>query len=433
MSQSSTDPQNDDSQLSFRRILAIGCFICIGLFAAYTYYRAKTLSVEKDSQLAEQTELNTQLLAQMANLESAMADMKTAKVYEQQEQAVSANHALGVLERGEVIRQNITQLGEARTVLATRLNGLLESEEGKRIASSIELIEQAMAALAVTLPPETQAETLSARLSGLMQAPQQAIQQQISGYTPGESLLGALSQIESEIIQSRTLIDRVSSELNVLARSAESLPINTQQSLGDAIGALEEIKEQQRSEIVAKAKEDAKLEAAKLLAAQEAENERLLAAAKAEAAKLAGEKMAEQIVADAKAEKQRQDAALREKEAALAKAKLETEFNRDLPQIRNYLTAFISDGYELRGNNSGKGPVSLSALRGTRMFQPGRPGLESIIYFANNANDRPRGPIERETGGDYGWKIADKDTLNTVQSYLSKYGEIMVEKGMLAP
>lgn len=115
----------------------------------------------------------------------------------------------------------------------------------------------------------------------------------------------------------------------------------------------------------------------------------------------------------------------------IEKAKLEQDFQKDLPEIRNYLTNYLSDGYELRGG--GKGPASLRALRGTPIFEAGRRGLEAIIHYASNRNDRPRGPIEPETGGDYGWKIANKDVLTKVQSLLSKYGELLVEKGMLAP
>lgn len=87
--------------------------------------------------------------------------------------------------------------------------------------------------------------------------------------------------------------------------------------------------------------------------------------------------MAEKIVADAQAEKAKQDAERKAQQAMIDKAKLEQDFQKDLPEIRNYLTNYLSDGYELRGG--GKGPASLRALRGTPTFEPGRRGLEAII------------------------------------------------------
>ncbi len=432
MSNQTNQQLPDDSHLSPKRVLSIGGFLAVTLFAGYLYMTSQQKERDAEAKLQLQSQENQQLQSQMANMEVALSDLKTAKVYEQQEQAISKSNAMSVLELGEVLRQEIQRLGEIQQELAIRIRSLATSEEGRRIASDLKLVELANDALNVTLPAESRANSLRVRLDGLLSAPKEAIQNKISGYAPGEALLSALAQIELEARDLKAVVERVLSDLNVVARKAAELPQNANRTLEQSLAELQEIKDQQRSELISQAKDDAKLEGAKRIAEQEAENERKIAAAKVEAAKLLGEQDATKIVTDAQAAKQRNDVEKRIQEAEMVRAKLEAEFKRDQGEIRNYLTAFVSDGFQYRGDNSTKGPASLTTLRGTQIFQPGRTGLEAILRYAGNGqNDRPRGPIGEYIGGDYGWQLADKDSLNKVQSLLIKYGDLMVEKGLL--
>ena len=429
------DPRQTDasfeSNLNIRRVASIFGFFAIIGFAAYLYYGANNQTRLAQEEAAVQASENAKLQMQMANLESALSDLKTAKVYEQQEQAITKSNALSILERGEIAKQDILRFSDARNKLNEKMNEVYTSDVGRRIASDEMLVAAFSQTLSVAIPTENTAPTLLARLEALLSVPKQAMEQNIAGYKPGESLNSAFGEIEKQCKEAQAIVDRVASDLSAITRRATELPVNGELDLRQALSSLEEIKEQKRSALIAQARDDAKLEGAKILAAQEVENERLLTEAKAKAAQLAGTQMAEKIVADAQAEKVKQDAERKAQQAMIEKAKLEQDFQKDLPDIRNYLTNYLSDGYELRGG--GKGPASLRALRGTPIFEPGRRGLEAIIHYANNRNDRPRGPIEPETGGDYGWKIANKDVLTKVQSLLTKYGELLVEKGMLAP
>lgn len=433
MSNQTSQPLPDDSHLNPKRVLSIGGFLAVTLFAGYLYMTSQQKERDAEAKLQLQSQENQQLQSQMANLEVALADLKTAKVYEQQEQAVSKSNAMSVLETGEVLQKEIQRFGEIQQELATRIRSLATSEEGRRIASDLKLVELANGALNVTLPSDSRANSLRVRLDGLLSGPKGAIQNKVSGYSPGESLLTALAQIELETRDLRAVVERVLSDLNVVARKAAELPQNANRTLEQSLAELQAIKDQQRSELISQVKEDAKLEGAKRIADQEAENERKIAAAKVDAAKLLGDQNATKIITDAQVAKEKSDVEKRIQEAEMARAKLESEFNRDLGEIRNYLTAFVSDGFQYRGDNSTKGPASLTSLRGTQIFQPGRTGLEAILRYAGNSqNDRPRGPIGEYIGGDYGWQLADKDSLNKVQSLLIKYADLMVEKGLLA-
>lgn len=420
-----------ESRLSLTRVALIFGFFAVMLLAFVFFVLGRVNTQIARDEAERQAVENAKLQTEMANLQAAISDIKTAKVYEQQEQAITKSNALSILERGEILRQDVLRFAEVRDKTETLMESLMHSDAGRRIASDVELVALASQSLSIAIPNKDAAPTLLARLDSLLSVPKQAMEQNVAGYKPGASLNQSFSDLEQQCADQRSIVDRVQSDLQSLAKKSAELPVNQSIDLEQAIAQIEEIKEQQRSAIIAEARDAAKLEGAKLLAAQEAENQRLLAEAKTKAAQLAGTQMAEKIVADATAEKIRQDAERKAQEAAMEKAKLEQDFQRDLPDIRNYLTNYLSDGFELR--NGGKGPASLTALRGTPIFQSGRRGIEAIIHLGSNKNDRPRGPIERETGGEYGWKIANKEVLTKVQSLLIKYADLLVEKGMLAP
>ena len=55
------------------------------------------------------------------------------------------------------------------------------------------------------------------------------------------------------------------------------------------------------------------------------------------------------------------------------------------------------------------------------------------MALASVGNDRPRGPIPQFIGGDNGWRLTRTEPIETAQQLLTKYGDLMVQKGMLAP
>ncbi len=94
---------------------------------------------------------------------------------------------------------------------------------------------------------------------------------------------------------------------------------------------------------------------------------------------------------------------------------------------------YLSDGYKLRGEDSAsKGPASLGVLRSLSMLQPGRKGLSAVMYYVTFKNDRLLGPLPMFIGGEQGWDSLEKEGASRAQQLLIKYGDLMVEKGMLA-
>ncbi len=144
-----------------------------------------------------------------------------------------------------------------------------------------------------------------------------------------------------------------------------------------------------------------------------------------------------QMAAEAQvAEAQRQATinGLKEEAAVLAEklrlAQLEREFERDKAKIEGYLSAFISEGYTLRSDET-KGPASLSVIEGQGALEPNKAGIAKLVELANTDPRRPLGPIPYITFFNVGQ--ASNEPIETAQALLTKYGKLMVQKGLLAP
>ena len=83
-----------------------------------------------------------------------------------------------------------------------------------------------------------------------------------------------------------------------------------------------------------------------------------------EAEKLVGEEAAKKIVADAKRQQEQLAQERQKKEDEAREAALEKEFEKDLPQIRQSLAAFITPGFAYRDKRAPKGLISLAWLEG---------------------------------------------------------------------
>lgn len=119
-------------------------------------------------------------------------------------------------------------------------------------------------------------------------------------------------------------------------------------------------------------------------------------------------------------------------QAALTEAEDERAFERDLPQINTLLASFLAPGYTLRSDKS-KGPASFSQIAGSGALATNRPGMEALMNCAITYNDRPLVGLPRHTGGDHGWNQMPKEPVEKAQALLTKWGPMLVKKGMLAP
>ncbi len=424
------DHSHDETSIDVSKVVPMIALVVIIVFGGYFYFSDRSARIDAQGKLAQQIEQNANLQKQMANLEATMSEIKVAKLFGQQNQAVSSSNAQSVIDRGSVIKLSLNNLERTLTHLSKRQAELAHSELGKRIASDPSLVEQANVAFTTQIPSATLAQSLHSRLDLLLKTPKQVMQEQTEGFYPTEELTSSLNRIEAEALEAIDSISQVGQLLDAVEAASQGLPPNAERDLAQSIAALELEHEQERLKIIADKLEEARREGAKLLANQEANDLRKIDEAKRLAMSQEAEQTAAKIISDAKETKAEFERQQRADDIRKARVKLENEFEDELADIKNYLTAFLTDGYKFRADGL-SGPASLSEIRSSQMLREGRFGLERLLYLVSSQNDRPRGPIESSLGGELGWERADKDTLGKVQGYLIKYGELLVEKGML--
>ncbi len=118
---------------------------------------------------------------------------------------------------------------------------------------------------------------------------------------------------------------------------------------------------------------------------------------------------------------------------------LETEFELDRPDIEKLLVAFTTPGLTYttsdgkKDQNDGTAqPVSLTFLKKYGCLKSNRKSLEKLLSAASRCQ-RPRGALPRQWDGSMIHLDLGMNTVQRAEKLLLKYGELLVEKGMLSP
>lgn len=345
-------------------------------------------------------------------------------------------------------RDRLNTIKQYQADWTARHLSLMTGDPGRRIAGSarhLQLVQEVLEKPRPTPDEIVQWEVQLAALSGPVEA---ALQNQETHISITEEHARMLSELSQTLIRTTAIFEQQLQLLTSLSNEAETLPphqetleeVLQQQHDADAAAETERLlairkqareeSEKEQAEIVAQLEKD--LVAAKSIR----EQEKLIAERKREEdlAKLEREQIAEEGRVR-EAERRATIAGLQEEarrlDDALKLAQLEREFDRDLSSIKGYLSAFTEPGFKHRSNQT-KGPVSLALLRGEGALEGTRPGMEKLMRLASD-NDRPRGAIPSYIGGDNGWAITEKAPIERAQELLTKYGDLMVQKGLLAP
>jgi hypothetical protein len=133
---------------------------------------------------------------------------------------------------------------------------------------------------------------------------------------------------------------------------------------------------------------------------------------------------AKDVQADIKS-KETVEAAERQKKISLANS----------PEVQRLLAPFLADGYTqpVRKTSVKKGPVSFSALRESGALAPTIKGLTKLHRLGTKKvedKERPRWGFPNYMKA---MSPEERDQLQQAQDYLNELGPIMVELGMLAP
>ena len=167
---------------------------------------------------------------------------------------------------------------------------------------------------------------------------------------------------------------------------------------------------------------------------EEAEREKLEAKTALEVAKQAAEAdrmRREKEMLEIAAAKEKEEA-----DAKLAQERLETEFTRDLPEIRRLLSPFVSPApyylsrpgsYLYSGQSTG---LSLSTVAKSGALEPTDEGID-MMSMLGKAPYRPLGSFPKYVQSEWRRTESVKRRLVRAQELLLKYGDLLVEKGMM--
>ncbi len=243
------------------------------------------------------------------------------------------------------------------------------------------------------------------------------------------SLLGndqdlyALEKATSEAHQATVTWQQARS---MIAAMLHASPVRAAQgpTLAAALTQLAERDRLEQAQQVEQAREQVRQATNAKLAAAAAETERLQLAAK------------EAAVAR---EQDLQRLAIEHEQHQMERARLEAALDRDMIEVKRYLAPFLADGYAqphgyCNEQTATLGPMSYSKIRAAGALNSTRPGMTTLIRYATERNDRDKAgfPI-CVTSQDSDWAAVDKEYVRRAQELLTRYGDLLVERKLLAP
>ena len=432
MTETPDTAQHDGATLSFGR-LALGVIV-LGVIAAGAWgvFEMRSRKLDSEAALKNAIQQNEELQREMANLQATVADIKTAELYQQEEQTLAKDTLSVILDRTERIGDDLQKLADAHSRWQSSVEELKDGQTGRRIASDPALVEL-LATVLNTAPADDEPEKLGERLRRITTQLREAMAEESVSFKPTEEFISRIDEIEEAVEKSHRWYRDHLLELAALEDQAEELA-PAERTLRAALLSREAERAQERVEKLATRNREIQRQSDETVGAAEAEAQRIIDEAKAEAKRLVGEATAARITQAAMEQKAEQEEELRRRQEAEKLAQLKREYQRDLRDIKVKLQPFITDGYTYNGDTGREGPVSLSVLRGRGALDEGRKGLEKLLYVGGTStNDRDRGGFPQYVGSEYAWRQLNKDFLVQAQDYLNKYGALLVEDGLLAP
>jgi hypothetical protein len=307
---------------------------------------------------------------------------------------------------------------------------LLDGDRGRSIATNQDGLPMVLELIRLAGVRSDELETYRVQLDEVSAA----IEDRLT-HNPGAEVTESTRQMLE------TLKEEVSQKGQELARVVNGLQRHAQAARGVAPGertlrqAMDEqglMEQQQMLALELAAREQARQEtAARFLAVerqrQEAEAELRQSELNAEIERLKAERETTELTAA------RERA---EHEAMAAREKLEAEFTRDRAEINKLLSPFVTPapyrinppfGYYPSGQNTGE---SLSAIAKCGALEESEDGLDAMSRLGENC-PRPLGTFPIYVQSEWRRNPRVKAKLERAQELLRKYGELLVEKGIL--
>jgi len=419
------NPPSDVSKLSVSRLLVIG-LIGVVIFLAW-----KLTSTSPQMQ-AE----NERLRHELANKQAEADDLKKADALRKEEFELRRSDLKEAVAAAAEASQAVLSAEKAVGTWQRTTNELLTTDKGKPVAADPAALAKLRSLLGLERPDPAVAEALAKRLEPLKAFLAKAQATDDGSYAPSEDLMARVRSVGAEAMKAAETYEDHNRKLAAILAAAP-VPAEPQtQTLEMALEDLERRFAAEEAAGILEAAEQARKERAEMLAAEKAKTEAEITAAQLKAAE-AERAIKVRELADREAAAKAMAAEQQKlREAAMQKAELERKFQAALPEIRMLLQPFTNEGWTQPGRGEGytrtvkKGPVSYSLLKGAGHLEKNVRAVGKFRYAAsaNGWNDRELGSFPV-----YGTYEKGAEAALRAQDLLNEFGELMVEKKMLAP
>lgn len=418
-------PPSDVSKLSVSRLLVIG-LIGVVLFLVWR------LASTPPQMQAE----NERLRHELANKQAEADDLKKAEGLRKEELELRRGDLKEAVAAAEESSRAVRDAEIAVGTWHRTTSELLTTEKGKSVAADPEALARFRSLLALERPDPAVAEALAKRLEPIKAFLAKAQATDDGSYAPSEDLMARVRAVGAEAKKAAETYEDHSRKLSAILATAPATADPQTPTLKMALEDMERRFAAEEAAGILEAAERARKERAVMLAAEKAKTEAEVTAAQLRAAEAEREIKVRELADREAAAKAMAAEQQKLREAAMQKAELERKFQAALPEIRQLLRPFITEGWTQPGRGEGytrtvkKGPVSYSLLKGAGHLEKNVRAAGKFRYAAsaNGWNDRELGSFPV-----YGTYEKGAEAALRAQDLLNEFGELMVEKKMLAP
>ena len=351
-------------------------------------------------------------------------------------QAERAERAHGLEVSATLRRDFLTQVDSLKADLdawqweldqwGAEIEPLLTNAAGRSLATAAVSTQTFRAIYEQDRPGEARLGQIRVDMQHGVESIRVASQDEASDLRPDQALVDRLLAFQKEASEALRAWREGRSELLALVARTKDLTGASGPTLAEAIAADQRVDERRRAEKIRVAVELARNEAADRLAAAEAEKIRV-----------EGELKAREILAAAEASRQRQElSARRQREAAELEGR-RAALQQDLAEVKRYLAPFITKGYAqpsgyFCAQTAVAGPMSYSKIVSAGALKETREGMQRLVNYATRGNDRDQAGFPTCDGSEYQWAELNKEYVRRAQELLTRYGDLLVEQGLLS-
>ena len=354
----------------------------------------------------------------------------------EERRALSKVRLTGIRNLKIEIGETLTTLEQEVTTWETRIPALLKGVDGKKIAADSTRAEQFAGVLEKDPVSKTRVKQMREQLETLIAPIERAILDANSTYSPSPTIVAEIQTLGGDARSKLRDFREIKAVVDTLQTDSALTP-PSEKTLEKVISDLEAEKARRRAELIRKTKAEEHDSESKRLATAEGKAEQELANARLALLKARTEAEKQGIDLQTDDLKRKTDEAKAAEQKRVDKAKREAKFDAAYPAMKAYLVPITSPGFkQFKGTalemTETKGPMSLTCLQGNVKKSEAATG-----YFARNIstfwNDRPLGAFPPFSVGGAGVTPQAYEIWYRVQDFIAEFGDIMVERKLLAP